>query len=149
MERRRLTSGTVWERKAGFARLVQAGPFVAIAGTVAAEEDGKPASPTAAGQANFIFKKFADLLGRVGGDLGSVVRLRLYYVDAGVEAGFLEALEEAFPGGAPALTTVRVAHLVSPEFHLELEADAFLDLPGVEEQRPRRRRDDDEPEASD
>ena len=127
MKRRRVETGNPWERRFGYARAVRAGGFVAVAGTVAADEAGLPLARDPYGQAAAIFRMIGEALGLLGGSLADVVRVRVLYVSPDVASGFLEALSEAFPAGAPALTTMRVAELVGPEYLLEIEADAVIE----------------------
>ncbi|KAA0255083.1 RidA family protein [Acidobacteria bacterium ACD] len=139
MRRTRVETDSPWERRFGYARAVRAGSFVAVSGTVAADGAGLPLARDPYGQAAAVFRKIGEALGRVGGSLSDVVRLRVHYVSPDVASGFLEALNEAFPAGAPALTTVRVAELVGPEYLLEVEADAVLEeaaAPARREERP-------------
>lgn len=128
MIRRRLLTGNVWERRYGYARAVRAGSFVAVSGTVAADADGKPLAPDAFGQAMAIFAAIDATLRTAGGELADAVRLRVHHAgtDPDTAAGFARALATVFPRGAPALTTIRVVSLVSPEFLLEIEADAVI-----------------------
>ena len=122
----RSSSDTPWERQLGYARAVRCGHAIAVSGTVGATPDGRPAAPDALGQARRVFEVIGEALRRLGSDLGHVLRLRVYYADPGIGAGFAQALAEVYPDGAPALTGVRVAALVDPAFLLEIEADAVL-----------------------
>lgn len=124
----RVGSDTPWERRYGYARAVRSGPFVAVSGTVAADREGRAVAGDAYGQARAIFRRIAEALARLGADPSDVVRLRVHFAEGDVAEGFDRALREAFPAGAPALTTVRVAALAAPEFLLEVEADAVLPM---------------------
>lgn len=126
MQRERIVTDNPWERHYGYARAVRAGSFVAVSGTVAAGSDGRASGTDAYTQATEIFARIERTLERVDGGLADVVRLRVYFADPSVAEGFTRALTEAFPGGAPALTAVRVPALVAPEFLLEIEAEAIL-----------------------
>lgn len=132
----RAGSDTPWERRYGYPRAVRSGPFVAVSGTVAADGQGRALAPDAYGQARAIFRRIEDALVRLGAGLSDVVRVRVHWTGEDVAEGFARALREAFPAGAPALTTVRVAALAAPEFLLEVEADAVLPAAWRPEARP-------------
>jgi enamine deaminase RidA (YjgF/YER057c/UK114 family) len=120
----RFSTDNPWERRLGYARAVRAGDFVAVSATAAAGPDGEPLATDARGQATAIFRLLGEALQDAGTDLRHLLRLRVYYVDPSVGEGFAAALGEAFPTGAPALSSVRVVALSDPRFLLEIEADA-------------------------
>lgn len=129
MKQLRVSTGSPWERAHGYPRLVRAGNLAVLSGTVAADAAGRPLGTTAHEQTRAILDIVAGALGRVGGSLADVVRLRVHYTDPDVAPGFFRALAEAFPDGYPALTTVHVVSLVAPEFLVEIEAEAVLPGP--------------------
>lgn len=122
----RITTETPWEREFGYARAIRSGDFIAVSGTVAAGADGRPECAGAYAQTVAVLRRIDDALRRAGGDLSDVVRLRLYYARTEIGNDFARGLREAFPKGAPALTAVCVASLVSEEFLVEIEADAIV-----------------------
>ncbi len=124
MKPRHLSTDTPWEREFGYARAVRAGDLILVSGTVAADAEGRATATDAYGQGREIFRILDHVLGRLGSNLACIVRLRVYYPDPAIGPGFSRALREAFPGGVPAVTGVRVTGLVEPEFLLEVEADA-------------------------
>ncbi len=140
MKRQRVDSGSPWEKHFGYARLVRAGSYVAISGTVAADALGRASATGSYAQTLQIFRGFEKALAEVGGTLRDIVRLRVHFVEPDIAPGFLDALKETFPEGSPALTTVRVVALVSKDFLLEIEADAICEEP--KEDRPARRAQD-------
>lgn len=148
MRRERIVTDNPWERHFGYARAVRAGSFVAISGTVAAGSDGRAVGAGAYEQTTEILRRIERTLERADGALSDVVRLRVYFADASVADGFTRALGEAFPSGAPALTAVRVAALVAPEFLLEIEAEAIV-AGGPAGERPIARTPDDDVETAD
>ncbi len=133
---------TPWEQAIGYARATRAGNVVLVSSTAAAGPDGQPLAADAFGQAGAIFGILDDVLTRLGSRLDHVLRLRVYYADPAIGGGFAEALKQAFPDGAPALSAIRVPALFDPRFLMEIEADAV-----VAEWRPeaRERDDSDEP----
>jgi enamine deaminase RidA (YjgF/YER057c/UK114 family) len=137
MNRIRIETENPWEKAFGYARVVRAGSFLAVSGTVASDPDGKPVGSDPYEQTKAILKLIDEALSRAGSSLCDVVRLRVYYVDPAVSEPFFRAFKEAFPDGGPALTTVRTAGLVADTFHLEIEADAVVSDPREEERRQR------------
>lgn len=126
---RRISDGGPWEARFGHARAVRSGPFVAVSATAAVDDSGRAVSLDAEGQTAEILRRIAEALRRTGARLSDVVRLRVYHAGADVSAGFARAVRNAFPGGVPAVTTVHVASLPTPELLLEIEAEAFLSEP--------------------
>ncbi|HEV8268222.1 MAG TPA: Rid family hydrolase, partial [Thermoanaerobaculia bacterium] len=127
MKKVRVGTGTPWEKQYGYARALRLGSVVAVSGTVAADDAGRAVADDAYGQTRAILSRIGEALERTGARLADVVRLRVYHADPAVGDGFGRALAEIFPYGAPALTAVRVAALSSPDFLLEIEADAVVD----------------------
>ena len=127
MKRIGIEAETPWERHFGYPRAARVGSVVAVSGTVAADGEGRPVGDDAYAQTRAILQRIEEAVVRAGGSLGCVVRLRIYWAKDGVADGVRRALAEVFPGGAPALTTVRVAGLVSDAFLVEIEADAVVE----------------------
>ena len=144
MRHLRFTTDTPGERRFGYARAVRAGSFIAVSATAASDAQGRPAAADVHGQTLFILRAIDATLRKAGSRLEDVVRLRVHYADPAVAADFGRALAEVFPDGAPALSTLRVVALHSPEFHLEIEADAV-----VADVRPRDRREPEDVEQAD
>jgi enamine deaminase RidA (YjgF/YER057c/UK114 family) len=126
VRRARVGSDSPWEARYKTARAVRRGEFVAVAAIAASGSDGRALATDAHGQARAIFERLSRALAGAGAALSDVVRLRVYYVDPAISDGFERALAEAFPGGAPAVTTVHVVALATEELLLEIEADAVL-----------------------
>ena len=63
MDRQNVTSGTPWEKRVAYSRAVRKGPYVAVSGTTASDEDGVVQCPgDVYGQASFIFKKIENVV---------------------------------------------------------------------------------------
>ena len=127
MNRKLISSGTIWERKYGYSRAVQEGNLVFVAGTTAVDEHGTiiaPGSP--AGQATFIYEKIARALAEAGASLADVVRVRTFVVDIGRWEEVAEVQGRVFGEIRPAATLVEVSALVRPELLLEIEVDAII-----------------------
>ncbi|HEY2775828.1 MAG TPA: RidA family protein [Candidatus Binatia bacterium] len=126
-QRRRVYSGTPWEPKVAYCRASRAGNFIAVSGTVAAGDDGKPVAPgDAYAQTLFALRKIEKALEGLGSCLADVVRTRVFLVDFVDFDEFARAHREVFAGIDPAATAVQVSALVAPQYVVEIEADAVV-----------------------
>lgn len=127
MIRKRISSGTIWERKYGYSRAVRVDNRVLVAGTTAVDGKGRVvAKGDPAGQARFIFGKIAHALATAGASLADVVRVRTFVVDIGRWEEVAEVQGEVFATIRPAATLVEVSALVSPDLLVEIEVDAII-----------------------
>lgn len=129
---RRIFSGAPWEDKVAYCRATVHARQVWIAGTVAVGEGGQPFAPGDAGaQAGRCLEIIAAALEAAGTDMAHVVRTRVFVTDmsAQVQAAVGQAHRKVFSGHPPASTMVGVSALASPEYLVEIEADAVLPHP--------------------
>jgi N-dimethylarginine dimethylaminohydrolase/enamine deaminase RidA (YjgF/YER057c/UK114 family) len=127
MNRTRISSGTIWERKYGYSRAVRVDRLVTVAGTTAVDRRGKVVgrgSPRA--QAKFIYEKIARALAKAGASLADVVRVRTFVVDINRWEEVGEVQGQVFATVRPAATLVEVSALVSPDLLVEIEVDAII-----------------------
>ena len=126
-ERRNISTGTPWETRFGYSRVVVAGGMAFVSGTVAADHTGRIHAPgDAAGQARYIYQKIGHALVQAGASLQDVVRVRVYLTNiADIEAVGL-VHHEFFADVRPANSTLAVAALAAPECLMEIEVDAVL-----------------------
>ncbi len=127
MERRNVASGSAWEPIVGYSRAVRVGPWIAVAGTAAADERGDVVAPgDAYRQAVYIFRKIETALEKAGASLADVVRTRMFVtnIDDWKEVGRAHA--EFFKDVRPAATLIQVAGLLDPRMLVEIEVDAFV-----------------------
>ncbi len=125
----RITSGAPWEEHVGYRRAVRAGPHVWVSGTVALGEDGKPFAPGDPGaQAARCLEIIEAALKQAGAEMRHVVRTRVYLTDMSPEAqrAVGAAHRAAFHAFPPASAMIGTSALASPEFLVEIEADAFI-----------------------
>lgn len=125
-ERRFVTSGTVWEQIAGYARAVRVGEHIAVAGTTAVDADGKLVGAGDPGaQTRFILDKIEKALQQLGGEMRHVIRTRMYVSDARHWEPVARAHGERFKDIKLVATLVE-AKLIGPEYLVEIEVDAIV-----------------------
>lgn len=126
-ERRRLSSGAVWEPVVGYSRAVRVGAWVAVAGTTAALPDGGVVGPgDAAEQTREVLRRIGDALEQLGSDLVDVIRTRTYVTDISRWEEIGRAHGEVFADVRPAASMVEVRALIHPALLVEIEADAVV-----------------------
>ena len=127
MERRNFSSGAKWEPIVGYSRAVRIGPWIAVAGTTAVDEQGLViASRDAYGQAIYILGKIETALTKAGARLDDVVRTRIFLSNMDDWQAVGRAHAEFFRDIRPASTMVQVGRLVDPNLLVEIEADAII-----------------------
>jgi len=123
----RFSSAIPWEAAVGYSRAVRAGPFILIAGTTAADEDGVVACPADAyGQTVHVLDSLEDALAQAGARLEQVVQTRIYVVDIARSDEIGRAHGERFADIRPVSTMIQVAALIDPRMLVEIEAMAYV-----------------------
>ena len=117
MNRKRISSGTSYERIAGYSRAVRIGDTVHVSGTTATEgADTVIGIGDSAAQTRFIIEKIERALNEAGATLNDVVRTRIYLApDADWEA-VARAHGEFFADIRPANTLLYVHALVGEDY---------------------------------
>jgi enamine deaminase RidA (YjgF/YER057c/UK114 family) len=125
VDRRIVSSGSVWEERGGYSRAVAVGGRVFVAGTapIMPGDADPPADPY--GQARRCLEIIGAALQEVGGDFEHVVRTRLLMTDPSFAPEIMRAHVEAFATARPACTGV-VVGLLDPRWLVEIEVDAVL-----------------------
>lgn len=127
MDRQLIESGSPWEEPVGYSRAVRAGKQVFVSGTVGSDEDGTAVDPDSAYfQSIKALQRIEAALVEAGASLGDVVRTRIYVTDISNWELVGKAHGEFFGGIRPATTMVEVSRLISPDFLVEIEADAVI-----------------------
>ena len=125
MPKQSVSTGTVWEDMAGYARAVRVGDHIYVSGTTATGPDGLVGGDDPAAQARFIFDKSERAINDLGGRLEDVVRTRVFISDVSHWEPVARAHGERFAAIRPANTLVE-AKLVGPDYLVEIEADAII-----------------------
>jgi enamine deaminase RidA (YjgF/YER057c/UK114 family) len=125
-QRANFSSGAPWEAIVGYSRAVRVGNQVFVTGTVAAR-DGQVVGPGDMYlQTQTALEIILKYLAQAGAAPEHVVRTRIYVTDISrwEEAG--RAHGEVFGAIRPCTTLVAVQALISPEYLVEIEADAII-----------------------
>ena len=119
-----ISSGSKFERLAGYSRAVVDGEWIFVSGTAGYDiaNDRFPDDP--AEQTRLALATVADALGKAGASLGDIVRVRVYLADAGDVVAVSKILGETFSDPLPTNTTI-VCGFAAPGIKVELEVTAL------------------------
>lgn len=118
-------SESVWEPQMGYARGVRRGNQVFVAGTVAADGDGRPQGDDVYSQTAYVIRKIESTLHQLGAHIEDVVSTVTHLSDFADFDEYAKAFKEVFGDITPVNTTVQVV-LVRPEFLVEITATALV-----------------------
>ena len=125
-DRDSVSTGTVWEAMAGYARALRIDSRILISGTTATGPDGRVIGPgDPAAQTRFILDKIEAAIQQLGGRLRDVVRTRIYLRHVSDWEAVAKVHGERFGQIRPANTLVE-AKLVGAEYLVEIEAEAII-----------------------
>ena len=123
-----MSSGTPFERVAGYSRAIKVGNVIHVAGTTATDSDGNVlAKGDPIEQCRIIFGRIETALSQLNASLNDVVRTRMYATRAKDCDEIMRGHGELFGEIRPASTLVVVHELVNPEMLLEIEVEAIID----------------------
>jgi enamine deaminase RidA (YjgF/YER057c/UK114 family) len=130
-ERLRVSSGSKYEPIIGFSRAVRSGNLIAVGGTTAGSGGQPVAIGDPAAQTRAIIEIIAKALEDAGAGLQHVIRTRIYLVDIAhwEEVGRVHG--EFFGEIRPASSILEVSRFISPDWLVEIEADAIVDGPNA------------------
>lgn len=127
MNRQLISSGTAYERIAGYSRAVRIGNLVQVSGTTATEgADAIVGIGDSAAQTRFILKKIEGALHEAGARLSDVVRTRVYLAPNADWEAVARVHGEVFGEIRPANTLLYVQALVGADYLVEIEAEAII-----------------------
>ncbi|MGJ3238633.1 MAG: RidA family protein [Anaerolineae bacterium] len=126
VKRQNISSGTHWEDRVGYSRVVRIGNQVFVSGTTATDDAGQVVGADAYEQARYIFEKIERSLQVVDAKMQHVVRTTMYVTDASTWEAVGRAHHEFFADVRPVSTLVEVSALVGEEYLVEIEVDAIV-----------------------
>ncbi len=124
MSRRLISTGSPFEKTAGYSRAVVDGDFAFVSGTAGYDYTTMTIPADVTGQTRNCFKTIAAALKEGGFALTDIVRAT-YYVTQPADADAVFAVCGEYLGEIrPAATLLVVAHLLKPEMKIEIEVTA-------------------------
>ncbi len=124
MPRRLISTGSPFEKTAGYSRAVVDGDFVFVSGTTGYDYATMTLPAAVADQTRNCFKTISGVLKDAGFDIADVVRAT-YYITDPKDADAVFAVCGEFLGEIrPAATIIAVAGLYKPEMKIEIEVTA-------------------------
>jgi enamine deaminase RidA (YjgF/YER057c/UK114 family) len=127
-QRRLVSSGSAFERVAGYSRAVVDGRDVHVSGTTGFDYATMTIDDDVVAQARRCFDNLAAALREAGCTLDDVVRVRYLLTDAADFERLAPLFGEAFARARPAATAM-VVGLVDPRMRIEIEVDARIPAP--------------------
>lgn len=124
MPRRLISTGSPFEKAAGYSRALVDGDFCFVAGTTGYDYATMQMPDDVAEQARNCFRTIERVLHDVGFALADVVRARYYVVDVKDADAVLAVCGEHFRDVRPAAAILVVAGLLRPEMKVEIEVTA-------------------------
>jgi enamine deaminase RidA (YjgF/YER057c/UK114 family) len=123
--RRRISTGSDYERLVGYSRALVVGDWVFVSGTTGRDhETGEIPADTVA-QTHLCFRTIDRALAEAGSCLADVVRARIIMVDRADDARVAPVVGQYLRPIGPALTTF-VAGLLDPRLRIEIEVTALI-----------------------
>ena len=126
MPRRLISSGSPFEKIAGYSRAVIDGDFAFVAGTTGYDYETMVLPPDVTSQARNCFKTIEAVLTGAGFAMTDIVRATYYITDAKEADTLLAVCGEVLGSIRPAATLLVVAGLYKPEMKVEIEVTAKL-----------------------
>lgn len=117
---------STYESKYGFSRGVRVGSRIEVAGTAPVPDPDHVLAPDAYGQMMRCGEIAKEAIVALGGDMGGVIRTRMFITDAKDADDIGRAHKELFGASEPASTMVVVAALLDPAWKVEIEVEAVV-----------------------
>lgn len=127
-ERKKVSTGTKWEKLAGYSRAIKTGNWIQVSGTTATDDNGDLVGrDDPYEQTIFIIRKIERALNELGATIEDVVRTRIYLVRNDDWEPVSRAHGEVFGEIRPANTLIVIQGLIGEGYLVEIEADALLE----------------------
>ena len=127
MSRQNISSGTEYEKIAGYSRAVKLGNVVHVSGTTATEgADQIIGRGDSGAQTDFIIRKIERALEAAGASLKDVVRTRIYLAPGADWEAVARVHGRYFGEIRPANTLLYIQALVGEDYLVEMEAEAII-----------------------
>lgn len=123
MRRRLISSGSSYEKTAGYSRAVVDGEWVFVSGTTGVDYKAMTIEPDVIAQTRQTFKNIGAALADAGASFADVVRVRYYFTDGDDWTRVTAMLGEIFGSVRPAATAI-VCDLIDPRMKIEIEVTA-------------------------
>jgi enamine deaminase RidA (YjgF/YER057c/UK114 family) len=124
MSRRLISTGSPFEKAAGYSRAVIDGEFAFVAGTTGYDYATMTMPADVTSQTRNCFKTIESTLKEGGFALADIVRATYYVVDVADADAVLAVCGEKLGDIRPAATLLVVASLFKPEMRIEIEVTA-------------------------
>ncbi len=124
MSRRLISTGSPFEKAAGYSRAVIDGDFAFVAGTTGYDYATMTMPADVTSQTRNCFKTIEATLKDAGFAMADIVRATYYVTDAGDADAVLAVCGENLGDIRPAATILVVARLYEPEMKVEIEVTA-------------------------
>jgi enamine deaminase RidA (YjgF/YER057c/UK114 family) len=124
MPRRLISTGSPFEKAAGYSRAVIDGDFAFVAGTTGYDYATMTIPGDVTSQSRNCFKTIEAALKEGGFEMADIVRATYYITDIADAEPFLAICGEVFGEIRPATTLLVVAALFKPEMKVEIEVTA-------------------------
>lgn len=121
----KISTGSPFEKQAGYSRAIKDGEWVHVAGTTGYDYTVMEMPEDVAAQAENCFQTIAAALEEAGSSLNDVVRARYYITDPSFADEVFSVTGKYFGEVRPAATMV-VAGLIKPEMKIEIEVTARI-----------------------
>ena len=126
MSRRLVSTGSPFEKAAGYSRAVLDGEFAFVAGTTGYDYATMTMPADVASQARNCFRTIEAALAEGGFAMTDIVRATYYITDPADADALLAVCGEVLGNIRPAATLLVVAGLYKPEMKVEIEVTAKL-----------------------
>jgi enamine deaminase RidA (YjgF/YER057c/UK114 family) len=124
MSRRLISTGSPFEKTAGYSRAVIDGDFAFVAGTTGYDYTTMTMPPDVTGQSRNCFKTIEAALQEGGFTMADIVRAIYYIIDPADADEHFAVCGEVLGEIRPAATLLVVAGLYKPEMKVEIEVTA-------------------------